>query len=184
MNWKDEPATENQLGHLRQLGYEPDHPLTKGEAASLIGDLQGFTEGRPRLTARDDLELASLSAYRLRLRVEDVRRSIAGAPGQPTQILQQTLEQAVVERQQFWADTCSGTDKLHPVPPQAVALHHVYGKSFAVPTGQQVQAILDSLDEAMGSWDKDHPELFYQTLELNFPDTLRYRQPAPRPFNS
>jgi hypothetical protein len=32
---------------------------------------------------------------------------------------------------------------------------------------------LDALDAAMGSWDRDYPQLFYQALELNFPELRR-----------
>jgi len=37
----------------------------------------------------------------------------------------------------------------------------------------QAQVILDALDAAMGSWDTDYPQLFYQALELNFPELRR-----------
>jgi hypothetical protein len=36
-----------------------------------------------------------------------------------------------------------------------------------------VQHILDALDSAAPFWDKEHPELFYQTLQLNFPELVR-----------
>jgi hypothetical protein len=36
-----------------------------------------------------------------------------------------------------------------------------------------VQEILDALDSAMPAWEREHPALFYQTLELNFPHLLR-----------
>jgi hypothetical protein len=36
-----------------------------------------------------------------------------------------------------------------------------------------VKAVLDALDGAMPLWDKEHPELFYQTLEINFPELVR-----------
>jgi hypothetical protein len=37
----------------------------------------------------------------------------------------------------------------------------------------QVQHILDALDAALPNWEREHPDLFYKTLELNFPELLR-----------
>jgi hypothetical protein len=175
MTWKDEPATENQLGHLRRLGYEPDRPLTKGEAAQLISDFEGLSRGPVASQGSDDLETAGLSAYRLRVRVENARRVAAQGDGRQLENPRHLLEVAVAERQEFWADTCSEADKMHLVCMQVLALHKQHGCRFAVPTGEQVQAILDSLDFALPEWDRDHPELFYQTLELNFPELLRHQ---------
>ncbi len=45
MNWTNEPATESQLGRLKGLGYEPDHPLTQGEAQQILQDLEGPQSG-------------------------------------------------------------------------------------------------------------------------------------------
>ena len=176
MNWKDEPATENQLGHLRQLGYEPDCPLTKGEASQLIRDLEALPAGEVATTRRDALEMARLSAYRLRVTVETARRAAKQGAGRELENPRHALEVAVAERQEFWADTCSESDKLHLVSTQVLALHKKYGCRFAVPSCAQVQAILDALDSAIPVWDRDHPELFYQSLELNFPELLRHQQ--------
>jgi len=38
----------------------------------------------------------------------------------------------------------------------------------------QVQSILEALDSALPAWDRDSPEMFYRTLELNFPELLRH----------
>ena len=38
---------------------------------------------------------------------------------------------------------------------------------------EQVQEVLDALDSALPVWDREHPELFYQTLELNFPQLVK-----------
>lgn len=35
-SWKDDPATEKQLDYLKEMGYVPPGPLTKGEASRLI----------------------------------------------------------------------------------------------------------------------------------------------------
>ena len=177
MNWKDEPATENQLDHLRRFGYEPDSPLTKGEAAQLINDCEALPkEQRGPSAQSDNLELATHSAYRLRLEMETAKRGPAQISGPQIQNPRHTLELAIAERQEFWADTCSDADRVHLVSPQALALHRRHGFRFAVPALEQVQAILDALDPVMPYWDREHPELFYQTLELNFPDLIRHQQ--------
>ena len=176
MTWKDEPATEIQLGHLRRLGYEPDRPVTKGEAAQLISDFEELSGSPATPKGDDDLEFARISAYRLRVKVENARRAAAQGSIRPLENPRHLLEVAVAERREFWADTCSEADKMHLVCTQVLALHKQHGCRFAVPTADQVQAILDSLDSALPEWDRDHPELFYQTLELNFPELLRHQQ--------
>ena len=176
MNWKDEPATEDQLGHLRQFGYEPDHPLTKGEAVRIILDFEEHPELRGLPSGRDSTEQATSSAYRLHLAVEQTKRAAAEAQGSPTQSVGHPMGLAMARRQEFWADTCSDSDKMHLVAAQGLALHKRLGCRFMVPSAEQIQAILDSLDRNLPSWDRDHPELFYQTLELNFPELLRHRQ--------
>lgn len=178
MNWKDEPATESQLEHLRRFGYEPDRPLTKGEAAQLIGDLEACPTGRIPVPESERAELATLSAYHFRITVENTKRAVAATGGPVSQSARHALETAIVERQEFWVDTCSEADKMHLVSSQVQALYRKHGCRFAVPTPKQVQAILDSLDAVMSVWDRDHPELFFQTLELNFPELLRH-QPRP-----
>jgi len=101
-------------------------------------------------------------------------RAAVQAPGHPSQ--SPALGLAIAKRQEFWADTCSDADKMHPVAAQGLVLQKKHGCRFTVPTAAQIQAILDSLDRVLPSWDKDHPELFYQTLELSFPELLRHQQ--------
>ena len=62
---------------------------------------------------------------------------------------------------------------MHAVCQAVLELYQKHGCRFAVPSRQQVQDVLDALDAAMPVWEKEHPELFYQTLELNFPELLR-----------
>jgi len=52
-------------------------------------------------------------------------------------------------------------------------LYRQHGCCFSAPSPQQVQEIQDALDSALPGWSGDHPELFYRTLELNFPGLLR-----------
>jgi hypothetical protein len=77
------------------------------------------------------------------------------------------------DRQQFWIDTCREVREMRLVSPRKSELHQQHGCRFSVPTTQQVQFILNALDSALPGWDRNHPELFYQTLELNFPELVR-----------
>ena len=56
-----------------------------------------------------------------------------------------------------------------------IELYRKFGCRYDPPTQRQVQEILEALDPAMPFWDRDHPELFFQTLELNHPGLLRRR---------
>jgi len=175
MNWKDEPATEDQLGHLRRLGYEPEGPITRGEAAQIIGDFDAGSASRIPLRENKLSEITTFSALHFRLTVENAKLALAALAGRENQSCRHAFETALAERQEFWADTCSDADKMHLVSMQVLALYKKHGCRFSVPTPEQVQAILDTLDAALPLWDRDHPELFYQTLELNFPDLLRHQ---------
>jgi hypothetical protein len=48
------------------------------------------------------------------------------------------------------------------------------GCQYVEPTREQTQDIHDALDIALPAWEKEHPELFYQTLELNFPELRKH----------
>jgi len=83
------------------------------------------------------------------------------------------LEAALYDRRQFWMDTCREVQEMRAASRQVLALHMEHGCRFCVPAHTQVQYILDALDSAVPGWDRDHPDLFYRTLELNFPQLLR-----------
>src|SRR6266498_710261 len=76
------------------------------------------------------------------------------------------------KRQEFWLDTCRGFAHVKFGCAEIQELYRKHGCRFAEPTLQQVCGILDALDGAMPQWEKEHPELFYQTLELSFPELL------------
>ena len=78
-------------------------------------------------------------------------------------------------RQEFWLDTCRGVAHMHLACAQIQELYRKYGCRFAEPTLQQVRGILDALDGAMPKWESEHPELFFQTLELSFPELVIHR---------
>ena len=56
---------------------------------------------------------------------------------------------------------------------KVIEFYRKYGCRFCAPSSQQVHHVLNALDSAISSWEKEHPELFYQTLELNFPELVR-----------
>jgi hypothetical protein len=78
-------------------------------------------------------------------------------------------------RQEFWLDTCRGVSHIQLVCAQVQELYRKHGCRFAEPTLQQVGGILDALDGAMPKWESEHPELFFQTLELSFPELVIHR---------
>jgi hypothetical protein len=174
MKWTDQRATKDQLSRLGAFGYEPDHPLPKGEASHLIRDFEACRDGQAALAESDAREAAKCEAYGLRAAVENAKRAVAKPGKDEIRNFRYDLALAVAKRQEFWRDTCSDADKIHVVSVQARDLYREYGCRFAAPTAQQVQDIFDALDSAMPLWDRDQPELFYRTLELNFPELLRH----------
>jgi hypothetical protein len=76
------------------------------------------------------------------------------------------------KRQEFWLDTCRGVAHMHVACVQVQSLYRKHGCRFAEPTLEQIRGILDALDRAIPQWEREHPELFYQTLELSFPELV------------
>jgi len=80
----------------------------------------------------------------------------------------------VVEREEFWADTCREITQMQHASHEVVELYRQHGCRFCAPGRLQIQYVLQALDSAAPGWEKQHPELFYQTLELNFPELLKH----------
>jgi hypothetical protein len=78
-------------------------------------------------------------------------------------------------RVEFWIDTCREVNEMRLRTPQVLELYQKHGCRFVAPTRDQVQVVLDALDGAMPDWNGQHPELFYQALELNYPELVRHR---------
>jgi hypothetical protein len=76
-------------------------------------------------------------------------------------------------RQEFWVDTCREITHMHATSKLAIDFYRQFGCRFCEPTHAQVDEVLAALDAAMPEWDSLHPELFYKTLELNFPELVR-----------
>jgi hypothetical protein len=173
MDWTNQLATECQVSHLRQLGYAPDHPLTKGEAARLITDLEEHPDtvtglGKGRFGAG-----ATNEPQALRTAVESAKCAVAESRGAQAEQARRELGMALTKRQVFWMNTCRDPREMRSPSLQVFELYRNYGCRYFAPSSFQAQAILDALDGAMASWDREHPELFYQALELNFPELRR-----------
>ena len=170
MDWTDEPATEGQLNRLRRSGCQPAGPLTKGRAAHLI---RSFEE-HPHASAENGVrEIAKRQADFLQQAVEEAEQAVRDAPEDDAEELQQILGVAMGKRQQFWMDTCRDPPQMRDCSTQVLDLFMRYGCRFLVPSCEQVQEILSALDLFMPLWERQRPELFYQTLELNFPELDR-----------
>ena len=78
------------------------------------------------------------------------------------------------QRQEFWIDTCREVREMRVRSPQVLTLYQQHGCRFLPPSSQHVEEVLAALDSAMAGWETHHPELFYQALELNFPELVRH----------
>jgi hypothetical protein len=186
MDWPDEPASEQQVMHLKNLGCVPTANLTMTEAARLIRQYQKNLRhgGNPAVSkslipsssgsiqVQPDLsESARNVAHRLHETAATAKRAMTAAPQAPN--VRADLISANTTRLEFWLDTCRDMREMQIASVQVYEFHHDYGHRLFAPTREQVQEILDALDTAMPTWDKEHPELFYKTLELNFPNLVR-----------
>jgi len=177
MNWIEGPATWKQLRFLSQHGVKPDKALTKAEASELIRK-HGGDPDKLVIAAAESSPTQSLvqeSAHQLRMGVETAMQALAAPGAAARDKLHHELSMAISKRQEFWLDTCRDVRKTFSATAQAHELYQKHGCRFATPMPKHVQHILDALDSAAPFWDKDHPELFYQTLQLNFPELVRVR---------
>ncbi len=112
-----------------------------------------------------------MEAHRLRAAVEEAKRIASVTPDAPN--ARADLASSTTRRQEFWLDTCREVKEMQIGSVQVFELYQRYGCRLYAPSRAQVQEVLDALDSAMPLWDRDHPELFYQTLELNFPELVK-----------
>lgn len=189
MDWPDEPASEQQVMHLRNLGVAATQHLTMTAAARLIRQYQRnlrhaipASSSHPIAGPASALhceakmeggvsESARNMAQRLHEASANAKHAIAVSPQAPN--ARADFATASVTRLEFWLDTCRDLREMQVASVQVYELHHDYGHRLFAPTREQTQEILDALDAAMPLWDKEHPELFYETLELNFPNLVR-----------
>jgi hypothetical protein len=107
--------------------------------------------------------------------VEIARRALETPGDDSGEVCRHAFDSAVARRQEFWMDSCREMREMKLGSRSAINLYHKHGCLLYPPSSLQVQAILDALDSAAASWDRDHPELFYETLSLNFPELRRHR---------
>ncbi len=209
MDWKEEPATQQQLLRLQEYGFVPTFPLTVTQAARLIRQYKHpqrpaaasaleppaakvqileqektvpRPEPLPRVMTRQSAppapvgkvsESARSYVLQLRLNVESCECALVEHPDRPGG--KADVHSAVSARQRFWLDTCRDGFDLQAASAQAIEFHDHYGLHYFPPTWDEVAEILVALDTAMPGWDQDHPELFYETLRLNFPSLQRHK---------
>jgi|SRR5947207_1758329 len=188
MDWPDEPASEQQVMHLKNLGVVPTPNLTMTEAARIIRQSQRNLRHGANATSSKPLpsltsappesqfggrisESAMNVAHQLHQTASNAQRAMTLAPQAPN--VRADLSSANTTRLEFWIDTCRDVREMQLASVQVYELHHDFGHRLFAPSREQAQEILDALDAAMPTWDKDHAELFYKTLELNFPNLVR-----------
>ncbi len=175
MNRPDEAATETQLSRLGQLGCRPGYLLTKGEALHLITWLEQHHHFKAAAPDQGPpLENTTPEAYLLKLAVASVKRGATAPQEAQGKSPPPELEEAIARRQEFWIDTCREATQMRLASMQVRELYQQHGCRFSTPKPTEAQQILDALDSAMPSWELNHPALFYQTLELNFPELVRH----------
>ncbi len=195
MDWKEEPASNQQLLLLQQYGFVPTCPLTVTQAARLIRQYSkrpvsaapkqsgpGSAAARaapvqPGLPLQAHIQAEALSqaarthVYNLRLAVLAAAHTLKENPDRPG--VRADLHATLAARQQFWWDTCRDHREMVGASEHAQEFCRHFGARFFTPPWEAVQEVLDALDGAVPGWDKNHPELFYETLKLNFPSLLR-----------
>jgi hypothetical protein len=160
MDRREQPATEIQVRRLQQLGYRFEHPLNREEAMRLIREREA--------------QHGSSKAFDLKKNIESLKLSLAAALSSEEEPLRTKLELLRSQRREYWVNSCREPTKMIDTCSQALELYMKFGCRFTVPNSEQAQEVLDALDAAMPDWEADHPELFYNTLELNFPMLLRH----------
>ncbi len=168
MTWTEEPATERQITFLKQFGYEPSRALTKAEASELLQKILH----RQAHSSESEVSLEAAGNHALVLRKEvEAAKSFATRANTPES--RRELDSAIGVRDEFWIDTCRDPAHMKSPSVAAMTLYRLHGCRFEAPTRAHVQEILSALDKALPTWDQEHPELFYQTLELNFRELVR-----------
>ena len=164
MNGTVEPATARQLDYLREHGFAADYPLSKTEAVELIRSLFSHPGAVPH---------ERRGPHYYRERVEGARHALETGCVSELTDARLKLEAAMTQREEFWRDTCREGSELPHGSPEAMELYRTRGCCFCTPSRGQVEAVLEALDSGMPDWDAEHPELFYDTLQLNFPELQR-----------
>ena len=179
MSWDTEPATEKQLAYLKMFGYVPENPLSKSAAHDLIDQFEEDPERREirrqnqkRESDAYELELRELLAFYLHRDCDDAARKLENAPDKFKREATAKLKSCKKSRLDFWKNSINCDERLSECY-QGFMFYRQWGCQFKTPSAEKIQAILDALDSKLPTWDKDNPKLFYETLEINFPELLR-----------
>jgi hypothetical protein len=159
MQTPSEQATPQQLSYIEQHGHSPPCGLTRAEAAEMIRKIRETSLALP--TAKDG-QIAQDERYHLGLALDLTRGAEKLQPSNPF----------YAKRQEFWLDTCREATQMRVGSQEICALYQLHGCRFSLPTTEEAQEVLDALDAALLDWETRHPELFYSTLELNFPELV------------
>jgi hypothetical protein len=160
--WKEQLMRQRQFGpEAAQPESEPTGPIRATRLPTPVGAPVGQTDGAPE-------------AAQLRQAIESAQRAATQIGNDKFGDAPRALETAIAERREFWTDTCREMMQMRVKSKAVHALYQEHGCRFVAPSPDQVQYILNALDSAVCNWDQEHPELFYQTLELNFPELLRH----------
>ena len=171
MNWREEPATEKQIKYLAGFGYVTDRPLSKGEASDLISKFSADRDEAEQ--ERSFEEDQKHRAFRIHQQLEESLGELAKAQRGEIRDWKEDVVALTRARIDFWKNTFRDIVDLEDFCEQTVNLSTDFGYRFKMPTTKQIQSILDALDKAWPVWDQDKPQLFFETLELNFPELLR-----------
>lgn len=172
MNWTDEPGTGNSIGADRRRANSGTDESQVIETTPRFDPLRGHKPHRPASGVGDG---GLAAAPGLRAAVEEARRAVDSARLETREQAAGALTMAIGLRQQFWIDTCCDPAQMHAPSGQVLEHYMKWGCRFVAPTRDQAQVVLDALDAALPHWDRDHAELFYETLQLNFPEIYRHR---------
>jgi hypothetical protein len=170
------PLTVTQAAQLiRQYHRNARHPVAPpapGKPTASPGhEVAHAPEHGPAGGRHGISENARMHSYRLRIAVESARLAVAQNPEGPN--VKADFHSTTTMRRNFWRDTCCDVREMQVSSMEVLELHQNFGARFFTPTVEEVQGLLDALDAAMSAWDKEHPELFYQALRLNFPKLVR-----------
>jgi hypothetical protein len=175
MDWPEEPATEQQLMRLQSFGYVVAQPLTVIEAARLIREYQRHPSRRAYFLSGTG---SKPEPPTLRMPKADLEQrsgcSLFPDQAEPAPVENVRVYASVAAREDFWSDTCREIREMHLRSVEVIEFNQKHGCRFVPPTHEQVRYVLNALDTAVPDWEDGHPELFYQTLELNFPELLRH----------
>jgi hypothetical protein len=180
ITWRKAPAHVEQLAFLARFGYPLEGRLTRGRASDLIVEIVDDA-ARWELVIPDkpagkvNPQARKCKAYRAHEDCTAAIEKLRNANLDEMGTAKAALALALKKRLQFWRqrfrDFWAGDAYADWI--QATDLYSNYGRRFKLPTAEQITRVLSALDEKRPNWDRDYPQLFFETLELNYPELIR-----------